>query len=155
MRPSPRHSCGPSSPVVLGPRLPILLAAGVFTLLAGGPIAPAARAGDKPASFATVSPAVQLGTQQLADIAAKGVPNAPAPVLAIPLSSAGNLRTVGPPTGLGRIVARENPARASRIFGALGPIPRESWIRRALGKRDDFAVIGGLTVRIKTDGEPR
>jgi hypothetical protein len=157
MKPSSRHPRSPSPPAAPGACLHGLIVAGVAVLLAGGPIAPAAHAGDKPASSSTVAPAVPLGAQQLADIAAKGVPNVPAPVLAVP-PSAGNLRTVGPPTGLERIATQETlamPLRLRKSFAGLGPIPRESWIRMALGKRGDVAVIGGQLVRIETDGAPR
>jgi hypothetical protein len=158
MQPSSPHPCRPSSPAALGPCLRTPLVAGLLMLLASGSIASATRAEDKPLPSATVLPAVPLGAQQLADIAAKGIPNAPAPVLAMPPSPARNLRTVGPPTGLERIVPQATlamPRRLPKVFEALGPIPRESWIRMALGKRDDVAVIGGHTVRIETDRAPR
>jgi hypothetical protein len=158
MRPSTCQLRGPSSNA--GPKLPvrIAIAIGALALLATGVTTPAARAEGKPAPVTTVSPAVPLGARQLADIAAKGVPSATATVLVMPKATTRNLRTVGPPTGLARIAPKDAPARPRRLPGvseALGPIPRESWIREALGKRPDVAVIGGRAVRIDVDGAPR
>jgi hypothetical protein len=158
MRPSSRHPCSPSSPAALGPRLPARLVGGVLVLLAGGLIASAARAEDKLASFATVAPAVPLGAKQLADIAAKGVPNVPQATIVMPTPTNHDLRAAEPPTGAERVataVSSLKPRRLPTIAEAMGPIPRESWIRMALGKSGDVAVIGGRIVGIETDGAPR
>jgi hypothetical protein len=127
-------------------------------VMAGAVLAPAARAEDKPAPVVTVLPAVPLGAKQMADIAAKGLSFPLAPVLAPPATPSPNMHTQGPATGLERIAPPVAPLRPRRLPGiseALGPIPRESWIREALRKRPDVAVIGGRIVPVVTTGVPR
>jgi hypothetical protein len=154
-------TCPPRSPSwTRTPGIPLWLALTLAALLvlACGVAAPTARAEDKPAPVTTVLPAVPLGAQQLADLAAKGVPAAAAPVLVMPTTTARILRTVGPPTALARVTTKDASAKPRRLPGvseSLGPIPRESWIREALGKRPDVAVIGGRAVKIETAGAPR
>jgi hypothetical protein len=150
--------CSPSWTRMPGIPLWTALTLAAFLVLACGGVTPTARAEDKPAPVTTVLPAVPLGAQQLADLAAKGVPAAAAPVLVMPTTTARVLRTVGPPTGLARIVTKDASAKPRRLPGvseALGPIPRESWIREALGKRPDVAVVGGRAVKIEPAGAPR
>jgi hypothetical protein len=158
MQPTTCLPCSSLSPRTPGIPLWSALALAAFLVLACGGVTPTARAEDKPAPVTTVLPAVPLGAQQLADLAAKGVPVAAPPVLVVPPASVRVLRTVGPPTGLARVTTKDAAAKPRRLPGvseALGPIPRESWIREALGKRPDVAVFGGRAVKIETAGAPR
>lgn len=158
MRPSTCHPCSSSSPAASGLSVRTALAIGALILLTSGLSAPAAFAEDKRASAATTLPAVPLSARQLADIAAKGVPSATQPAPVLPAATTLNLHTDGPRTGLERIaekVATLQPRRLPAISEAMGPIPRESWIREALGKRGDVAVVGGRLVPVVTGGVAR
>ena len=129
----------------------------VVLLLVAVP-APAAHAGDKRVSVATILPAVPLGAQQLADIAAKGVALQLPPALPAPIAPTRPPGIGEPPIGPEHGTALEAPAKPRRlpvISEALGPIPRAEWLRAALGKRPDVAVIGRRLVPIVAGGAPR
>lgn len=123
------------------------------SLLAGfllfEPVLPAATAADKSVPVATSGPAVPLGARQLADIAAKGVPATLPPGQSMP-----PVRTTLPttvahgPARTGALTLRRLPC----ISEALGPIPREEWIRRALAKPADIAVVDGRPVVVPGTG---
>ena len=130
----------------------------VLILVVGGGFATLARAQDKPASVMTVLPAVTLGTKQLADIAAKGVPSRPVMAPIPPTATTWNLQAARSSTGLEHFATGEMMARQRHlpaISEALGRIPRERWIREALGKRPDVAVIDGRLVPVVPAGAPR
>ena len=121
-----------------------------------------ARAAEKPPALATVLPAIPLGARQLADIAAKGTPVQTTPALPAALASHINVRTQAAVTAASiesspraTAVASRKGARMPGVSEALGPIPRESWVRLALRKPADIAVIDGRALPIVTDGRAR
>ena len=95
----------------------------------------ASAAESKPAPVRTVGPAPALTEQQQSDLAAKRAATAavPAPVEAAPARFSAGRRA---PLTLPAMRIRRLPL----VSEALGRIPREEWIRLALGKGPDVTV---------------
>lgn len=91
----------------------------------------------KPAPVRTVGPAQALAVQQQADLAAKRAATAAATVTLPPVEAPAQLVAARrAPLALPAVRIRHLP----QISEALGSIPREEWIRRALGKGPDVTV---------------
>lgn len=103
-------------------------------------VAQAAALPAKPAEARTATAPAALGAQQLADIAAKGVPAElpapPAPRLASPAARAAF------EAPLPAFTRRRLPG----ISEAMGALPREAWLRLAQRKPADRAWIGGRSI---------
>lgn len=96
---------------------------------------PASGGEAKPVPVRTIGPAEALADRQQADLAAKRAATA---VAATPVDDA-PARYVAArraPLPLPAVRIRRLP----QVSDALGPIPREDWIRRALGKGPDVTI---------------